>query len=71
MGTMQAWVVDEPAPLRRHPLVRAELPIPQPGPGDVLVRVRACGVCRTDLHVVTGDLPRHRHHLVQIGRAHV
>jgi propanol-preferring alcohol dehydrogenase len=61
---MQAWVVDEPAPLRRRPLVRAELPVPQPGPGDVLVRVRACGVCRTDLHVVTGDLPRHRHQLV-------
>jgi len=64
VGTMQAWVVDEPAPLRRRPLVRAELPVPQPGPGDVLVRVRACGVCRTDLHVVTGDLPRHRHQLV-------
>jgi propanol-preferring alcohol dehydrogenase len=61
---MQAWVVDEPGPLRRRPLVRAELPIPVPGPGEVLVRVRACGVCRTDLHVVTGDLPRHRHHLV-------
>ena len=54
MSTMQAWVVDEPGPLRRHPLARAELPIPQPGPGEVLVRVRACGVCRTDLHVVDG-----------------
>ena len=64
MGTMQAWVVDEPGPLRWHPVARAELPIPQPGPGEVLVHVRACGVCRTDLHVVTGDLPRHRHHLV-------
>src|SRR5205823_3478882 len=30
---------------------------PQPGPGQVLVRVRACGVCRTDLHVVDGELP--------------
>ena len=64
MSTMQAWVVDEPGPLRRHPLVRTELPIPQPGPGEVLLHVRACGVCRTDLHVVTGDLARHRHHLV-------
>lgn len=35
------------------------LPTPEPGPGDVLVRVRACGVCRTDLHVVDGDLPTH------------
>jgi len=37
-----------------EPLTR---PMPEPGPGDVLVRVRACGVCRTDLHVVDGDLP--------------
>ena len=37
-----------------QPLTR---PMPEPGPGDVLVRVRACGVCRTDLHVVDGDLP--------------
>ena len=64
MSTMHAWVVDEPGPLRRHPLVRAELSVPEPGPGEVLVRVRACGVCRTDLHVVTGDLPRHRHRVV-------
>lgn len=38
-------------------LVPADLAIPQPGPGQVLVRVRACGVCRTDLHVVDGELP--------------
>jgi propanol-preferring alcohol dehydrogenase len=35
----------------------AELPDPQPGPGEVLIRVHACGVCRTDLHVVDGELP--------------
>ena len=39
------------------PLREAELPLPEPGPGDVLLRVRACGVCRTDLHVVDGELP--------------
>ena len=38
------------------PLRLADLPIPEPGPGQVLVRVRACGVCRTDLHVVDGEL---------------
>ena len=38
-------------------LEAAELPRPEPGPGEVLVRIRACGVCRTDLHVVDGDLP--------------
>ena len=39
-------------------LVRVERPDPVPGTGEVLVRVSACGVCRTDLHVVDGDLPR-------------
>jgi len=35
-------------------------PVPRPGPGEVLVRVLACGVCRTDLHIIDGDLPPHR-----------
>ena len=64
MSVMHAWAVSEPGPLRKRPLQRVELPVPTPGPGEVLVRVRACGVCRTDLHVVTGDLPRHRHPVV-------
>jgi propanol-preferring alcohol dehydrogenase len=40
----------------RRPLVERELPRPEPGPSDVLVAVRACGVCRTDLHVADGEL---------------
>jgi propanol-preferring alcohol dehydrogenase len=40
-----------------EPLAAAELPPPQPGPRQVLIRVRACAVCRTDLHVVDGELP--------------
>jgi propanol-preferring alcohol dehydrogenase len=40
----------------RQPLRLEELPVPEPGPGQLLVRVRACGVCRTDLHIVEGDL---------------
>lgn len=40
----------------RHPLVAETCPDPAPGPGEVRLRVRACGVCRTDLHVVDGDL---------------
>lgn len=40
-----------------RPLEPAELPVPEPGPVQILVRVRACGVCRTDLHVVDGELP--------------
>ncbi len=40
-----------------HKLAAAELPVPLPGPGQVLLEVRACAVCRTDLHVVDGELP--------------
>lgn len=43
-----------------HPLVAEERPEPIPGPGQVRVRVEACAVCRTDLHVVDGDLPSPR-----------
>ena len=45
-------------PQPRAPLVPADLPLPEPGPGQLRVRVAACGVCRTDLHVADGELPR-------------
>ncbi|GHI04184.1 alcohol dehydrogenase [Streptomyces cellostaticus] len=57
---MRAWVVDRPGPIEREPLRFVERPIPVPGSGELLVRVRACGVCRTDLHVAEGDLPVRR-----------
>lgn len=53
---MRAMVSRRPG----EPLVLEERPDPQPGPGEVRVRVSACGVCRTDLHVVDGDLARDR-----------
>ncbi|MEU8343239.1 zinc-dependent alcohol dehydrogenase family protein [Spirillospora sp. NPDC048832] len=56
---MRAWVVEEPAPIASGPLRRADREVPAPGPGELLVRVLACGVCRTDLHVAEGDLPVH------------
>jgi propanol-preferring alcohol dehydrogenase len=43
---------------KRSPLRAADLPVPRPGPGEVLVEVAACGICRTDLHVVDGELER-------------
>ncbi|MBT2233005.1 zinc-dependent alcohol dehydrogenase family protein [Nonomuraea sp. NEAU-A123] len=52
---MKAWIPD-PARL----LVMVDKPVPEPGMGEVLVQVEACGVCRTDLHLIEGDLaPRH------------
>ena len=50
--------------MRSHPLEwDSAAPIPQPGPGELLVAVLACGVCRTDLHVTEGDLAVHRPHV--------
>src|SRR5215472_8563282 len=54
---MRAWVVDRPGPMASGPLRLAERPVPEPGPGELLVRVICCGVCRTDLHLAEGDLP--------------
>lgn len=57
---MRAWRVRRPGPMRTGPLeFEAAADVPQPGPGDLLVAVRACGVCRTDLHVAEGDLAVH------------
>ncbi len=38
-----------------HPLVIEDIPVPEPGHGDVLIKVRACGVCHSDLHAIEGD----------------
>jgi alcohol dehydrogenase, propanol-preferring len=50
---MRAMVLHEPG----QPMVAEDRPIPQPGAGQLLLKVKACGVCRTDLHVVDGELP--------------
>ncbi|MFE6944950.1 zinc-binding alcohol dehydrogenase family protein [Streptomyces chartreusis] len=57
---MRAWSVLEPGPVGAGPLRLVEKPVPAPGDDELLVRVRTCGVCRTDLHVTEGDLPVHR-----------
>ena len=58
---MRAWRVRQPGPMRTRPLhLDAAAPVPKPGPGELLLAVRACGVCRTDLHVSEGDLAVHR-----------
>ncbi|MFE3168548.1 zinc-binding alcohol dehydrogenase family protein [Streptomyces sp. NPDC059224] len=57
---MRAWTVERPGPVEADPLRLVERAVPAPGAGELLVRVRACGVCRTDLHVTEGDLPVHR-----------
>src|SRR5260370_19820773 len=53
MNLMCAMVLDRPG----QPLVMREQPVPRPAAGEILVEIAACGVCRTDLHVVDGELP--------------
>jgi alcohol dehydrogenase, propanol-preferring len=57
---MQAWQVQAPGPDITRALRRVEMPDPRPGPGELLIAVDACGVCRTDLHVAAGELAVHR-----------
>lgn len=54
---MKAWLLHAPATVETNPLVLSDIPVPVPGEREVLVRVNACGICRTDLHVVEGELP--------------
>ncbi|NUR86477.1 MAG: alcohol dehydrogenase catalytic domain-containing protein, partial [Nonomuraea sp.] len=53
-AAVRAWVVDDGR------LVLVERPVPEPAAGEVLIRVEACAVCRTDLHLLEGDLPARR-----------
>jgi alcohol dehydrogenase, propanol-preferring len=53
---MRAAVLHHPAPIASQPLALEDLPIPEPAPGQILLMVEACGVCRTDLHITAGEL---------------
>jgi alcohol dehydrogenase, propanol-preferring len=55
--TMRGMVVERTGPIETNPLAAADLPVPEPALNEILVRVKVCGVCRTDLHVAEGDLP--------------
>jgi len=61
--SMTAWQVESPGPVTGGPLRRVTVPVPEPADDELLVAVRVCGVCRTDLHVTEGDLPVHRPHV--------
>jgi len=54
---VNAWILKTPASVDKRPLVLAERPTPVAGEDELLIRVSACGICRTDLHVVEGELP--------------
>jgi alcohol dehydrogenase, propanol-preferring len=54
---MKACLLRQPAPVESDPLEFTSVPVPEPGAGEILIRVSVCAVCRTDLHVVEGELP--------------
>lgn len=64
MNEVQAWVLNKPAAVRDRPLQRADVPVPTPAEDELLLQVAACGICRTDLHVVEGELPVRRSPLI-------
>jgi propanol-preferring alcohol dehydrogenase len=57
---MKAMVLPHPAPIESSPLQSQDVAEPEPGAGEVRVRVSCCAICRTDLHVIEGELPRQR-----------
>ena len=61
---MKAAVLTTPAPIDTSPLQLRDLPLPEPAANEIRVRVQACGICRTDLHVVEGELPPQLEHIV-------
>ncbi len=61
---MKACVLKSPGPVDSNPLEWKDVPRPEPREGEVLIRVRACGICRTDLHVVEGELPVRKPHVI-------
>ncbi|HLN97191.1 MAG TPA: zinc-dependent alcohol dehydrogenase family protein [Pyrinomonadaceae bacterium] len=61
---MRAWILNQPSVIESRPLILTDLAAPTPAADEVLIGVRACGVCRTDLHVVEGELPVRRSPLI-------
>jgi propanol-preferring alcohol dehydrogenase len=61
---VKAAILSTPQEVAKHPLRIVEVPQPEPKPGYVLLRVRACGLCRTDLHIVEGELRPRRESLI-------
>ena len=57
---MKAMVLEAVAPIDSSPLKPRDLPLPEPGPGEVRIKVRCCAICRTDLHVIEGELPQQK-----------
>jgi propanol-preferring alcohol dehydrogenase len=61
---MKAMVLEHQTDIRESPLLLADLAVPVPGEREIRIRVHCCAICRTDLHVIEGDLPARKKHLI-------
>lgn len=61
---MRAWLLKEQDKIENRPLELVKIPDPKPGRKDIIIEVKAVGICRTDLHVAEGDLPMHKSLLI-------
>src|SRR5260370_41545167 len=61
---MKAWLLNSTAPIESRPLQLVDVETPTPRPDELLVQVRTCGICRTDLHVVEGELAPRRKRVI-------
>jgi len=61
---MKAWILQAPATINKRPLRLADVPVPRPCEDELLLRLSVCGICRTDLHVVEGELPIRRSSII-------
>lgn len=55
---MKAMLLSSIAPIESRPLTLTDVPEPEPGPGEIRIKIASCAVCRTDLHIIEGDLPQ-------------
>lgn len=54
---MKAWILEKQSDIEERPLKLVDMPAPVPDDKEVRVRIQACGICRTDIHIAEGDLP--------------
>jgi len=54
---MKAWILENQSDMEKRPLKLTDVPLPQPGDKEIRVKIQACGICRTDIHIAEGDLP--------------
>ena len=57
---MKAWVLEKQAKVKTKPLIQKEIPIPEVKKNQIRIKIKATGICRTDLHTIEGDLPLHK-----------